>query len=115
MLNGTQAAVIDWLANGETGLSSETMAFWLAFNTKNCRPSHPHDPADFDRCLLLLERAPALRTELHKMALLSPTWERLVARWSDIEKQHLEEVGLGWTKARRAPVTYELMRSIIES
>lgn len=109
----TQQAVIEWLANGHTGLSSETMAFWLTFQVKKDESSHPWDSADFDRCLRLLDKAPQLRLNLHRMSDLSPAWAKLVARWEDIERQHLDEVGLGWTKAKRAPLTCALMKAVL--
>lgn len=111
----TQIATIDWLANGKTGLSSEAMAYWLAFGQRRGRIDHPHDPADFDRCLRLLAHAPALREHLPRMAELSTTWAALVHHWAAIEASHLEEVGLGWTKARSAPRTYELMQRILHA
>ena len=109
--------VANWMANGERGISSETMAFWLAFGERNGQhPTHnyPHDPADFDRCLRLLAAAPLLRVLLPKMAEVGPVWAALVTRWDEIERSHLEEVGLGWTKARSAPKTYTLMRAVID-
>jgi hypothetical protein len=110
----TQSATIAWLAGNNTGVSSETMAYWLAFNTIPARVGHPHDPDDLDRCLQLLAAVPALREDLGLMAHLSTEWAALVARWDEIAFTHREEVGLGWTKARSAPRTYELMRSILD-
>ncbi len=112
-MDATQEAVIDWLANGETGLSSETMAFWLAFGVRKADRSHPHDPDDMDRCLKLLAVAPGLRDRLPKMAELNKTWAALVARWGEIEAMQMDEIGLGWTKARSAPKTYDLMKEVI--
>lgn len=109
-----QNATLHWLAQGETGRSSETMAFWLAFGIKPSDASHPLDPADFDRCLRLLARAPELRPRLQQMDVLDRYWAALVKRWDDVEACHLDEVGLGWTKARSAPKTYDLMQSILD-
>jgi hypothetical protein len=111
----TQRAVVQWLAGARTGTSSMTMAFWLAFATKYQHSSHPYDPADFDRCLGLLDAAPELRAQLPAMRGVSETWARLVDRWDDIEAMHLDEVGLGWTKADRAPRTYALMKSVLDT
>jgi hypothetical protein len=111
----TQSHVVEWLAKGAVGCSSKAMAMWLAFNQKTDDwDPHPHDPDDLDRCLKLLVWAPLLRLQLPRMAELSPAWKALVARWDEIEASHLEEVGLGWTKARSAPKTYKLMRSILD-
>lgn len=89
------------------------MAFWIAFDVKTNRGSHPLDPDDFDRCLRLLEYVPEMRPHLHRMKEVSYVWAALVERWEEIERSHLDEVGLSWTKAGSAPKTYELMQSII--
>lgn len=108
-----QQKTIDWLANGETGISSKTMAFWLAFDVKMSDASHPLDPTDFDRCLRLLDAVPEMRPHLPRMAKVSPQWARLVKHWDEVERCHLKEVGLGWTKARSAPETYYLMQRVL--
>lgn len=113
-MNDAQQRTIRWLANGETGTSSKAMAFWLAFGERmDDTYNYPHDPADFDRCLRLLTQVPEMRAQLPRMAEVGPEWAALVGRWDEIEACHLDEVGLGWSKARRAPRTYELMSSII--
>ena len=115
-MNRIQKKVADWLIRGDIGLSSKTMAAWLAFGTIFEGGHHySHDPDDFDRCLRLLEAVPELRPLLPKMAALSPIWEALIKHWDEIERSHLDEVGLHWTKARSAPRTYALMRKIIDS
>lgn len=110
----TQQRVIEWLATGEVGLSSRCMALWLGFGQPV--PAHerfePADPGDLDRCLRLLAWAPGLRPMLPKMAEVSPAWAALTARWDEVEASHLAEVGLGWSKGRRASKTFELMESI---
>jgi hypothetical protein len=112
----TQQAVIKWLANGKTGLSSETMAFWLAFGILPDDSSYPADPADFNRCLGLLAVAPALRADLGKMKSVSKRWARLVDRWDEIERTFIEEVGLNWSKGRSlgAGKTFALMDVVME-
>jgi len=112
-----QLKTVEWLANGEVGLSSRQLAMWIAFDQKTDRGfgiDHPHDPDDLDRCLMYLERVPEARPHLYRMRELSPAWAALVDRWDEIEASHVDEVGLGWTKARSAPKTYALMRSILD-
>lgn len=87
-MTNTQMAILHWLANGETGMSSETMAFWLGFGIRKNSPRHPHDAGDFGRCLGLLSAAPALRDTITDMAVLSQHWESLVMHWADIERQY---------------------------
>lgn len=112
-MSTVEAKVVDWLADGEVGASSKTMAFWLTWQKKIQDGGHPYDPADFDRCLRLLEAAPELRAKLPEMAKVSRYWAALVAHWDDVERSHLDEVGLGWTKARNAPKTYALMQRVL--
>lgn len=109
----TQRQVIRWLATGSVGLSSKCMAMWLAFDQHTPERFCPADPDDLDRCLKLLQAAPGLRPLIPKMAEVSKDWAALVPHWDEVERSHLDEVGLGWTKATRAPKTYALMRSIL--
>ena len=113
-MDETQQAVIDWLSNGEVGESSKCMAMWLAFGKRAAHGSHPHDPDDLDRCLKLLQRAPGLRAMLPAMAGMSGEWAALVARWDEVEEVQLDEIGINWVKARRAPKTYALMCKIFD-
>lgn len=116
-MDATQDAVLDWLSTGEVGISSKCMAMWLGFGKRtpgSAFGNHPHDPDDMDRCLQLLDRVPALRERLPKMAELSNTWAALIERWAEIEAMQLDEIGLGWTKARSAPKTYALMEQVID-
>lgn len=114
-LDTTQQDTLRWLATGEVGVSSECMAFWLAFQIRTRMPRHPADPADLDRCLRLLDAAPGLRARLAGMATVSPEWAALVARWPEVEALFIQEVGLGWAKGSRAPQTYALMRAILDA
>jgi hypothetical protein len=116
MTTSAQQKTLEWLAGRGTGLSSETMAYYLAFDViKERGRSHPHDPSDFNRCLKLLHAVPEMRVHLHKMANLSPYWAALVARWDDVERSFLDEVGFDWCKAGIAPKTYRLMKTILDA
>lgn len=110
--------VLEWFLNGRIGISSRAMAAAAVGipYTRYLGDNHPHDPADFNRCLLLLEKAPEVRQSFDKVAALSPVWAALVARWDEIEQCLLDEVGLNWSKGRQlhAERTYNLMRSIID-
>ena len=104
-----------WLAGGNRGISSNSIVQHLT-GVPACRYGIdiPHDPDDLDRCLQLLDEVPLLRCLLPKMATASPEWAELIERWNEIEESHLNEVGLRWTKAKSAPKTYALMRSVID-
>lgn len=114
---GLSVAATNWLATGSRGLSSNTMFTVLTGVDAlgGSRKSYPHDPDDLDRCLRLLHAVPELRQLLQKMSEVSPEWAALIVNWEEIERLHIDEVGLGWTKAKSAPRTYELMRKVIDS
>lgn len=110
-------AATNWLANGRRGTSSNTM-FTVMTGVDalgDSSPSHPHDPADLDRCLVLLHDVPELRAKLPLMAKASPAWAALIAVWDQLEALHIAEVGLGWTKSNSAAETYKLMRTILKT
>ncbi|MGN6413764.1 hypothetical protein [Flexivirga sp.] len=107
----TYPGLMDWLMNGERGCSSETMARHLT-GRDGCI-DYPHDPADFRRCVQLLDAAPLIRTDLPRMATASPEWEALVARWNDIEQ--LLRVEMRDSTNGTAPATYALVRHVIST
>jgi hypothetical protein len=113
----TPGGLVEWLASGSRGISSNTivqhLTGWPA--AQDWYPDIPQDPGDLDRCLRLLAEVPLLRVMLPDMRTCSPMWNTLMDHWDEIEACHLEEVGLGWTKAKSAPKTYQLMRSVIDS
>jgi len=114
---GLSVAATNWLACGSRGISSNTIFTVLTGVDAlgGSRPSYPRDPDDLDRCLRLLDAVPELRKLMPKMADQSPQWAALIANWEEIERSHLDEVGLGWTKGGRSERTYGLMRKAIES
>lgn len=101
----------EWFVNGNTGESSRTLALWLAEGKRANRVSYPFDPADFNRCVRLLEAVPALRANLHTLSQLSKEWAALYDNWSILEETLRKEMEEGFT----AQETYRLMRQILES
>jgi len=111
--------MVQWLASGERGISSNTLFTELtgvdALGT--WMRSHPHDPSDFRRCLQLLEIAPELRPKLFQMRSVSKEWERLVGHWPKIEKTLREESDFSGTAIGlepAAPNTRALMYRILK-
>lgn len=110
-----ESKCIDWLIQGEKGISSEAMcAAVLGRKPERRWPGNwPHDPDDLKRCLLFLKAVPEARDHLDKVAKINATWRRLIARWDELESAFNAEVPD--VKARwSAPKTYELMQKIIE-
>jgi hypothetical protein len=108
--------VLDWFANGETGVSSEAIAYKMVdIAGKLAARTHPRDPDDFKRCLKLLRRIPEIRPRLREMREVSPHWKALVDHWEKVEDSFMAEVGEWLTNehsAKRASKTYKLMQEI---
>jgi len=107
--------LINWLANGERGISSETIFTVLtgvdALGVHH--KCHPLDPADFRRCRLLLERCSTLQEKLGEMTAVSPEWRLLVENWQSI-CDSMDDETPNWRNGQgMATKTYKLMKSII--
>ncbi len=82
---------IEWLTYGHVGISSKVI--WCVMN--DLRPEsdpfggYPHDPDDFSRCYLLLQRNPLWRLQIHKLAPLRREWAALVEHWDELEQMFL--------------------------
>lgn len=104
-----------WLLNANTGMSSKCLMATLLNNGPVAGKAwetnfHPHDPADFERCVGLLNAVPEFRARLGQMKAVSKHWAVLVDHWDVIETLLNEEV-----KQRFAPKTYDLMKSLFKS
>ena len=108
-------AACRWLACGERGASSDTMFTHLTGVDAGGGDHFPWDPADFRRCLLLLEQVPELRDQLPKMATVSTEWAGLVRDWSKISAAFLIECKniLNPKPGSQAPNTYNLIKIAI--
>lgn len=101
---GIPQAVVEWLAGGERGKSSEAICRKMYPGILDGHGiDHPHDPDDFRRCRLFLKQIGA--SDVECMRGVSPQWTALVDRWAEIEVSFLEEEPTG-----SAPKTYNLMK-----
>lgn len=106
--------LIQWLANGERGVSSETIVHHVTGLDmgRNFFSDHPWDPSDLGRCIKLLERCPELDLGFReKMPKVSSVWASLVEHWDELAALLEDEVP-GWRSGvkGRAQKTYDLMR-----
>ena len=99
--------ILLWLATGETGISSKTMAF-CAIETNYEKGCHPYDPADLRRCMLLVEQIPEIKDYFPKIAKLSDTWGRIIDNWDTLIDTLKTEMESGDS----APVTYKMLQKI---
>jgi hypothetical protein len=106
---------IQWLANGERGLSSETIFATITGMKVGDYPdkSHPYDPGDLRRCRLLLDACPEIAERLSLMALVSSAWAALTPRWQELCAVMDEETPNWRTPSRfdTAPRPYDARRA----
>lgn len=71
-----------WLASDDTGASSLYMASVLTgqFIAEN---HYPRDPADFGRCLRLVEAVPELESKIRDMSQHGDKWAVVAAHWHE--------------------------------
>jgi len=105
-----------WLAEGERGVSSETIfSEMTGIPVVGRHGGHPPcDPSDFRRCHLLLEAVPEFKARLAEMAGVSQVWARLVEKWDEIVASLDAEVP-EWRSGRSrgaATGTYRMMKSL---
>ncbi|MBN8901376.1 MAG: hypothetical protein J0H57_10120 [Rhodospirillales bacterium] len=109
----TRQIVLDWLAAGDTGISSECLAYeFLGAEKKGAfgiRP--PADPSDLGRCLRLIARVPEVRKCVDNLGLKHEGWAKAAAVWDDIASLMEDEVGIDWSKGLSAPKTFKLMKA----
>lgn len=99
-----------WLRDGQVGMSSRAIHDHMLGLVSRDGFSHPHDPDDLNRCLLLLDLIPEWKPRMGEMAQHGPHWAALAANWESIAEAFLREAGLDWRYSNHAPETYALMR-----
>ena len=110
--------VVRWLANGERGISSNTIVQVLVGLpcVGTWGGSHPHDPDDLTRCIRLLEECPELTPLFPRMEHASKEWGVLVPAWPELSALLDSELpnwrGHEWGNA---PKTYGRMRELLDS
>lgn len=102
-----------WIANGDTGISSQTI--WAVLMGRQADPRHaydntPRDPDDFGRCYRLLKVMPSWRVRLPEVASKYPKWAGLVAHWEELTSLYEEEL-----PTRSAPKLYARMQQLREN
>ena len=112
---------IQWLANGQRGLSSEAMfTACLGVDARSQTGlgyySHPRDPDDLCRCVRLIEAVPDVCLVFREvMPLRSKAWAALIAKW-DVLVGTLDREVPDWRTHHRgmAPETFRAMKECEE-
>ena len=102
--------LVAWFASDDTGMSSEAIARHMTGMPLRYEWCAPSDPADLGRCLRLLELFPEWKPRITQMAQHGGEWASLVPHWDELAQMMADEVGIDWSKGKRAPKTYEAMR-----
>jgi len=104
-----------WLRSGERGTSSESMlAIALDFNglIPAWHRSVPVDADDFRRCRLLVEAVPEVRPGFDKIAIASPTFGAILARWDELCQMQDQETPTWRERGARPDKVGALLREI---
>ncbi|NLA68015.1 MAG: hypothetical protein GX856_07205 [Gammaproteobacteria bacterium] len=108
----TERRALLWLAGGDSGASSKAICHHMLGMKSD--GSFPWDPSDLGRCLRLLELFPEWKPRIGEMARYSYIWSALATRWDELAAMMADEVGIDWSKGKRAPRTYDAMKDAID-
>lgn len=106
------ARLAQWFASGDTGISSKTIALWMAAGVPYdpaWGDGTPSDGADFGRCYRLLQAIPEWRPRIAEMADRGGKWPHLVKHWDEIETLYLREIA---EPDQHGGITYERMKVV---
>ena len=81
-LTQIQSDVLKWLANGNVGISSKTIACAMAEVDSKIQDI-PSDPSDFMRCLKMLDACPSIKN-LDKVKERIPAYAPIIDNWNTI-------------------------------
>lgn len=82
----------NWLIEGDTGMSSLSLcAVYLGSDLQEV--SHPHDYADFDRCIKFTQKlnAEEVNQLLDEIANRSESWARIRENWDELLRLYNRE------------------------
>lgn len=83
-----QSELGNWLINGDTGVSSQTMAA-IALGATNLSSrgwnvDAPRDPSDFGRCYKLVQHVPEIREHFPRIGKKVKQFAGILANWDEL-------------------------------
>lgn len=107
--NTINRRAIEWMLSDDTGLSSKAIcAHMLGLEPEDT--SYPSDPTDLGRCLRLMELIPEWKPRIKEMANYGPGWAGQIEVWDELNNTMTNEVGIDWSKGKKAAETYKAMK-----
>ena len=119
-MNAKERELVEWLINGNTGVSSLALAARVLGIRKIGMSNHPYDAADLNRCLEVEKIVGVRKTRKAIRELIADPsvkegvrtrWANLYKRWADLRRLLDEE--LDQDPPRCAPRTNDLMHEIL--
>lgn len=105
--------VCEWMSMGKVGISSATMASIALGLKKNIYSDHfgyPYDPADLNRCRILVKHIPEIRDSFKKIGRRVPGFKPILDNWDELIALLDEEMR---KKTGSAPCTYARMKELL--
>lgn len=99
--------VLEWLDNGDTGVSSKGFAM-AAVGVRKKYVEYPRDPGDFQRCSKMIEACPSINN-LEMVKDIDPSLAPFIDNWNvmvDFRKNAMER------KQTKMPEMYEYIKSL---
>lgn len=104
--------ILQWYMTGEQGISSRNMTKAVLGEKMDYSNMTPSDPDDLNRCIKLVHMIPEIKEKFQEIAAFSDNWREVIDNWDMLEKSFIDEAGIDWCKAKRAPKTYKLMKEL---
>ena len=102
-MSSTQKQALDWMMAGDIGISNKTIVQVLeGTQFFNMSGRTPQDLSDFGRCYRLLATIPAYRLRLGEVVKRYPSWQGVVARWSELEALYVAAMTRDTSESRQA-------------
>lgn len=99
--------VLTWLANGNVGMSSKSIAFHMAKIDAGAK-AIPGDPADFKRCTEMLSACPSIKN-ISSLAEYAPQYAPYINNWGKMLALYKEDVE---RHENKAPNLYNYMKKL---
>lgn len=114
--NTTFKTTTEWLLNGDTGLSSESLlAAGLSIEKEGSWSGYqtPSDPSDLNRCIIFADNFPGIaQSAFEEYKIKGGELKIFAENYERIKSMFIAEVGYNWCDGKIAKKTYKEMKNI---